>query len=315
MPQSWIKAAFYRGGTSKGVFFHARDLPQARAQLDSVLVAVLGSPDPYGRQLDGMGGGISSLSKAVIIAPPTHEKADVDYTFVRLAVNQAVADWSSNCGNLASAVGPFSVDEGLVRVADGEALVSIHQTNTRKLIHARFPVADGRAVTEGDYAIAGVAGTGARVRLDFCDPAGAVTGKLLPTGSVLDRVEIGGGRAFEVSIVDAATLVVYVRARDLGLEGTEPPDVIDAQREVMAALDQIRRAAGVRIGLASAPERIGLQTPRIALVSAPAPYRSLDGQRFEAALSRDKNKHVAQAPLPLGPSACAVMDGRTRRQR
>src|SRR5687768_1932741 len=179
-----------RGGTSKGVFFHARDLPAGRDAQARIFVSVLGSPDPYGRQLDGMGGGISSLSKAVIIGPPTHPDADVDYTFIQLAVDEAVADWTSNCGNLSSAVGHFAVDEGLVTAKDGEALVRIHQTNTKKLIHSRFGVRDGKAAVSGDYRIAGVAGTGARIRLDFLAPDGAVTGKLLPTGNVVDRVDL-----------------------------------------------------------------------------------------------------------------------------
>ena len=143
MDQAFIPAIFMRGGSSKGVFFHARDLPADRAARDAIFQSVLGSPDPYGRQLDGMGGGISSLSKAVIIGPPTHPDADVDYLFAQVAVDKPVVDWSSNCGNLSSAVGPFAVDEGLVRVADGEALVRIHQVNTRRIIHARFPVRAG----------------------------------------------------------------------------------------------------------------------------------------------------------------------------
>ena len=163
MSQQFIPAAFIRGGSSKGVFFHAKDLPSDRAAIDPILLGVLGvlgSPDPNGRQLDGMGGGISSLSKGVIIGPPTHAEADVDFTFAQVAVDRPVVDWKGNCGNLSSAVGPFAVDEGLVRAADdGEALVRIHQVNTRKLIHARFPVRQGKAEIRGDFAIAGVAGT------------------------------------------------------------------------------------------------------------------------------------------------------------
>ncbi|MFO0182112.1 MAG: PrpF domain-containing protein, partial [Alphaproteobacteria bacterium] len=180
MDQAFIPAIFMRGGSSKGVFFHARDLPQDRAQQDAIFLAVLGSPDPYGRQLDGMGGGISSLSKAVIIGPPTHPDADVDYLFAQVAVDTPVVDWSSNCGNLSSAVGPFAVDEGLVRVADGEALVRIHQVNTKRIIHARFPVRGGKAVTAGDFTMAGVSGSGVRIRLGFLAPGGGATGRLLP---------------------------------------------------------------------------------------------------------------------------------------
>ena len=191
--QRFLPAVFMRGGSSKGVFFHARDLPAEREEVDRILLSVLGSPDPYGRQLDGMGGGISSLSKAVMIGPPTHPEADVDYTFAQVAVERPAVDWRDNCGNLSSAVGPFAVDEGLVRVDDGEAsLVRIHQVNTRKLIHARFPVRDGRAEVRGDFAIAGVAGTGARIRLDFLAPGGTQTGALLPTGKAVDVLEIDG---------------------------------------------------------------------------------------------------------------------------
>ena len=281
MSQRFIPCAFYRGGTSKGLFFHARDLPVAREDIDRVLLRAIGSPDPYGRQLDGMGGGLSSLSKAVIIGPSTHPDADIDYTFVQLAVDAPVADWSNNCGNLSSAVGPFAVDEGLVRAGDGEVLVRIHQTNTRKLIHARFDVRGGLACVEGDYAIAGVAGTGARIRLDFLDPGGAVTGRLLPTGAVIDRVDLGAGATFDVSIVDATSPIAYVDAAVFGLDGTETPEAIEARSAVMDALERIRRAAGVLCGLGARPDEIGLQTPRIALVASPRRFRALDGEMVE----------------------------------
>jgi hypothetical protein len=277
MSQVWIPARFYRGGTSKGVFFHRRDLPADREACSRLLLAVLGSPDANGRQLDGMGGGISSLSKAVIIGPSSRPDADVDYTFVQLAVDKPVADWTSNCGNLTSAVGPFAVDEGLIRAGDGEALVRIHQTNTRKVIHARFPVENGRARVDGEFAIAGVAGTGARIRLDFLDPGGAGTGRLLPTGNAIDRIEVPAAGTFEVSIVDAATIVAYVAAADAGLAGTETPEEIEARPDVMKLLDRIRRRVGVIIGLAGRPERVPLQSPRVAVVSSPAGFKSLDG--------------------------------------
>jgi 2-methylaconitate cis-trans-isomerase PrpF len=280
MSQSFIPAVFYRGGTSKGVFFNATALPQDRDQASRILVAALGSPDPYGRQLDGMGGGISSLSKAVIIGPPTHPDADVDYTFVQIAVDQPVADWSNNCGNLSSAVGHFAVDEGLVPAQDGEVLVRIHQTNTRKLIHSRFLVKNGKAATTGDYVIAGVATPGSRIRLDFLDPDGAVTGKLLPTGNVVDTIDLGSDGTFEVSIIDATSLVVYADAKALGLTGAETPDEIESAPGVMDKLERLRRRAGVVIGLGATPEAIGLQTPRIALVSAPVSFTSLDGTAY-----------------------------------
>ena len=283
MTQNFIPAAFIRGGSSKGVFFHARDLPADRGTIDPILLAVLGSPDPYGRQLDGMGGGISSLSKAVIIGPPTHPEADVDYTFAQVAVDRPLVDWKGNCGNLSAAVGPFAVDEGLVRVADGEALVRIHQVNTRKIIHARFPVRDGRAEVRGDFAIAGVAGTGARIRLDFLAPGGTQTAGLFPTGRVADVLEVEGFGSVRATLIDAGNPAAFIDARDVGMTGAESPEEIEARPELMALLDRIRRVAGVVMGLAAAPEGVGLAAPRIALVAGPLPARTLDGAVLDPA--------------------------------
>lgn len=282
MTQRFISAAFIRGGSSKGVFFHARDLPGDRAAIDPILLGVLGSPDPYGRQLNGMGGGVSSLSKAVIIGPPTHADADVDYTFAQVSVDRPVVDWGSNCGNLASGVGPFAVDESLVQVPDGEALVRIHQVNTSKIIHARFPVANGRAVVAGDFAIPGVAGTGARIRLDFLTPGGTQTPHLLPTGNPVDTLYVDG-LAVEASLVDAANPAVFIHAHAVGLTGGELPEEIEARDDIMALLDRLRRAAGVAMGLAPTPESVGLASPRIALVASPLPARTLDGQVLDPA--------------------------------
>ncbi len=281
MDQAFIPAVFLRGGSSKGVFFQAKDLPQDRAKQDAIFLSVLGSPDPYGRQLDGMGGGISSLSKAVIIGPPTHPDADVDYTFAQVAVDRPLVDWSSNCGNLSSAVGPFAVDEGLVRASDGEALVRIHQVNTKRIIHARFLVRGGRAATEGDFAMAGVSGTGARIRLDFLAPGGGATGRLLPTGDAMDVLEVGG-RQYRATLIDAANACVFLDARDIGLTGTESPDAIEAQPTTMALLDAVRRQAAVRMRLAATPAAAPLAIPKVAVVSAPAAYRALDGATIGA---------------------------------
>ena len=276
MDQVFIPAVFHRGGSSKGVFFHAKDLPADRAKQDAIFLAVLGSPDPYGRQLDGMGGGISSLSKAVIIGPPTHPDADVDYTFAQVAVDRPLVDWSSNCGNLSSAVGPFAVDEGLVRASDGEALIRIHQVNTKRIIHARFLVRGRRAATEGDFTMAGVSGSGARIRLDFLAPGGGATGRLLPTGNAQDVLE-HGGRRYRATLIDAANACVFLDAREVGLTGTESPDAIEADPAAMALLDALRRQAALRMGLAATPEAAPLAIPKVAVVAPPAPYRALDG--------------------------------------
>jgi 2-methylaconitate cis-trans-isomerase PrpF len=281
MTQAWIPASFWRGGTSKGVFFHARDLPTSRADIDPIVLAVLGTPDPYGRQLNGMGGGISSLSKAVIIGPSTHPDADVDYTFIQVAVDRPMTDWSGNCGNLSSVVGPFAVDEGLVKVNDGEATVRFHQTNTKKIIHARFRVENGKAAVAGDMEIPGVAGKAAPVRLDFVNPGGATTGKLLPTGNVLDTIMIEGHGAFVASMVDASHPTVFVRASDFGLTGIESPDAIEADDGLMALLDIVRRRAGVIMGLGDTPESVELMSPRIAIVAAPQAFTAIDKSLFD----------------------------------
>ena len=282
MTQIFVPAAFYRGGSSKGVFFHARHCPSDRGALDRMLLSALGSPDPYGRQLNGMGGGTSSLSKAVIIGPPTHPDADVDYTFAQVSVDRPIVDWGANCGNLSSVVGPFAVDEGLVTVADGEALVRIHQVNTKKIIHARFPVRNGKAVTTGEFSMDGVSGSGARIALDFLDPGGTVTSGLLPTGRVTETVEIDG-RTFTLSLVDASNPVAFVAAAEVGLDGIELPDIIEADPALMALLDRLRRAAGVLMGLGQSPETVGLANPKIAVVSAPAAFATLDGRRIDTA--------------------------------
>jgi 2-methylaconitate isomerase len=283
MSQRWVPAVFMRGGTSKGLFFHAGDLPADPGERDRLLLAALGSPDPFGRQLDGMGGGISSLSKAAVIGPPTRPGADVDYTFAQVAVDRPVVDLGANCGNLSSAVGPFAVDQGLCPSPDGPALVRIHNTNTGRLLQASFAVRDGRAETRGELAIPGVAGTGAPVRLDFLDPGGPRTGRLLPTGRPVDEVEPEGGGRFRLSLVDAAAPAAFVAAAELGLDGTEPPDELEARAEVMAVLDRLRRRAGVLMGLAREPAAVELASPKIAVLGPPRPFRTLDGRLVAAA--------------------------------
>ncbi|MBI4637940.1 MAG: PrpF family protein [Candidatus Rokubacteria bacterium] len=272
MPQRRIRAVFMRGGTSRALFFHENDLPHARPARDRILLTALGSPDPYGRQLDGLGGGISSLSKACVIGEPSHPDAQVDYTFAQVDVKTPAVDYSGNCGNCSAAVGPFAIDEGLVEVTGSTTIVRIHNTNTKKLIVAHVPVRDGEAAVEGDFELAGVPGRGARIALDFLDPGGAGTGRLLPTGR--PREVIGG---LEASLVDATNPVVFVRARDLALAGTEPPEAIDDDPALGARLEAIRRQAAERMGIPGSAA-----VPKIALVAPAAAFTALDGTRYDA---------------------------------
>ena len=254
MAQHRIPAVFMRGGTVNAVVFHQKDLPADRGLWDDLFLAAIGSPDPYGRQLDGMGGGFTAVSKVCVIGPPTRPDADIDYTFAQIPVKEQRVEYAANCGNMSAAMGPFAVDEGLMSLAslpdaNGEALVRIHNTNTQKIIHARFPLVNGCAAVDGALEIPGVAGTGAPVRLDFVTPGGAATGKLLPTGNVRDTLDVPGVGKIEVSMIDAANPCVFVRARDVGLTGIEQPAEVEANTAVMQKFAAIRCAASVAMGI------------------------------------------------------------------
>lgn len=278
MTRRRIPATFIRGGTSKGVFFHKRDLPEDREQCDRIFLQVMGSPDRYQRQLDGLGGGLSSLSKVAIIAPSSRHDADIEYTFAQVAINAPIVDYGATCGNLSSAVGPFAVDEGLIEVANGDAVVRVFNTNTSKIYHARFPVKNGQAVETGSFVIPGVSGSGARIRLDYLDPGGAATSSLLPSGNVRDRIHVEGLGEIEISFVDATNAVVFVRASDLDCQGTESPEALDANKESMMRLDAIRRLGGVIMNLAERPEDIALTNPKVAIISAASDFTTLAGE-------------------------------------
>lgn len=281
MPERKTPAVFYRGGTSKAVFFQPKDLPEDHAERDQLLLNVLGSPDPYGRQLNGMGGGLSSVSKAMWVERSQRNDADIEYTFAQIAVDKPVVDYSANCGNMTSAVGQFAVEEGIFPVPDGETTVRMYNTNTDICVHSHFLVEGGRAVTEGDLEIPGVPGTGAPVKLDFMDPA-RVTGKgLLPTGEVRELVNVPGYGEVPVTIVDAAALGVFVSADTFGLKASEPPQEIEADTKVMDALEVIRREAAVRAGLCKSIEDAPLSAPRVALVAPPSAFTSLDGREYQ----------------------------------
>lgn len=281
MTERKTPAVFYRGGTSKAVFFQPKDLPSDASERDRMLLDVMGSPDPYGRQLDGLGGGLSSVSKAMWVERSRRNDADIDYTFAQVAVDKPIVDYSANCGNMSSAVGPFAVEKGIFPVPDGEAVVRMYNTNTDICVHSRFRVESGRAVAEGDLEIPGVPGTGAPVQLDFLDPS-RVTGRgLLPTGNTQELFEVPGFGEVAGTIVDAAALGVFVSAEKFGLTGAELPSEIETRKDVMAALDAIRREAAVRAGRCEDPEAAPLASPRIALVAPPSRFTALDGRVHE----------------------------------
>ena len=281
MKQIKLRAAFMRGGTSKAIMFREEDLPADRNAWPAIFLAAIGSPDPQARQLDGLGGGVSSLSKVCIIGPSSRPDADVDYTFAQVSVKDAAVDFKGNCGNMSSAVGPFAIDEGMVPAPSGpEAVVRIHNTNTKKVIVSRFAVDDGMAAVEGDFALPGVAGTGAPVRLEFLSPGGAGTGRLLPTGNPVDDLQVPGLGRVRVSLIDAANPCAFVAASDLGLTGTELPHELEANTMVLDQLEAVRRAAGVSMGIAPDLDAAAaiLSIPKVAVVAAPGDAATLSGE-------------------------------------
>jgi 2-methylaconitate isomerase len=307
-----IPAVFMRGGTSRAVMFHARDLPD-RAEWDPIFLAAMGSPDPNGRQLNGMGGGISSLSKVCILAPSDRADADIDYTFAQVQIRDPRVDYRSNCGNMSSAVGPFAVDEGIVRPNGDSAVVRIFNTNTRKIIRSTFPLEDGRAATDGDLAIPGVAGTGAPVRLDFLAPGGATTGRLLPTGKPTDRLDVPDIGSIEVSLVDAANACVFVRARDLGLTGRELPEELERDPTLLERLQSIRRQASIAMGIArdDAEARTVAAVPIIGFVAPPMDAPTLSGEPIATGqvdlTARFLSNGQPHRALPLTASLCTAV--------
>ena len=316
MRQLKIPAVFMRGGTSNAVVFKASDLPRDRARWDEIFLAAIGSPDPYGRQLDGMGGGVSSLSKVCVVGPPTRADADIDYTFAQVQVREARVDYSGNCGNMSSAMGPYAVDEGLVKVSGPDALVRVHNTNTAKIIWSRFALDGGMAAVDGNLAIPGVAGTGAPVRLEFREPGGATTGKLLPTGNVADILEVPGCGKYRVSMVDAANACVFVRATDLGIKGTELPEEIDADPGLLTKLAAIRIAASVAMGIARTVQEAEKRAmvPFVGFVSPPQDAKTLTGETLKATqvdlTGRMMSNGQPHRALPLTASLCMAVAAR-----
>lgn len=280
MNKQIIPCVIMRGGTSKAVFFNENDLPSDKKEQESIILRAFGSPDL--RQIDGLGGANSSTSKVAIIKPSNRDNADIDYTFGQVSVDMPIVGWAMNCGNISSAVGPYAIDEGMVKVEEPVTTVRIFNTNTQKRIIARVPVKDGKAQTEGDYSINGVPGTGARIDLEFETPQGAVSGKTLPTGNVKD-VFCVDGEEYIVSLVDSANPVVFVRASEFGLKGTELPSEFAAlpnYKELSQKFEAIRSIAAVKVGLvqnAADATTKSPELPKIAFVSEPQDYVDATG--------------------------------------
>jgi 2-methylaconitate cis-trans-isomerase PrpF len=280
--QTKIPAVFMRGGTSRAVFFTEDSMaPYDLVTRERIILAALGSPDPDGRQIDGLGGGISSLSKAAIIGRCTDGESEVTFNFAQVEVRKPFVDWSGTCGNMSAAVGPFAIDEGLVSAVEPVTQVRVLATNTGKRYVAHVPVCDGQADIEGDYHIDGVPTPGARIALEYLEPGGSLGGTLLPTGVPRQSVTLAHGRQVTVSIVDASIPMVYVRAEELETDATRLAPDLDSDSTLQTVLEDIRCHAAVLLGLATSIEEAHDRVkaiPKIALVAPPASYQSSSGK-------------------------------------
>ena len=267
---------YMRGGTSKAVFFHRKDLPEDRALWPELFMKVMGTPDV--KQIDGMGGTVSSTSKIAVISPSNRSDADVDYEFFQVDIVIPRVDNSANCGNISSAVGPFAIDEGLVVAQEPETIVRVFNTNTKKVIEEHVFVENGTAKTDGETCISGVPGSGSPIRMLFCDPGGAKTGKLFPTGNRKEKIEVEGYGTTEVTIIDCANPVVFIRAETLGIRGAELTE-LNANTAVMDHIEAIRGAAAVKLGFVETQEAAKTQStsiPKIAFLSHAQDYEDMD---------------------------------------
>lgn len=282
--QTKIPAVYMRGGSSKGLYFHENHLPRDPFIRDKVILAAYGSPDPNKRQIDGMGGATSVTSKVAIVSPSNQPDLDVNYLFGQVSIDRPIIDYKGNCGNILSGIGPFAIEEGLVKAVEPFTEVRIYQVNTQKVIVAEVPVENGQPRLEGDFMVDGVPGSGAKITLRFLDPGGSVTGKLIPTGNMKDVIEVPGKGSYTVSIIDAANPLVFINAEDLGLKGTEI-DEIDASNEIRGTLEAIRSRAAALLGIAETPEEATAKSqavPKIAMVSSPQDYEAVTGKVIEA---------------------------------
>lgn len=321
MIQKKIPATYMRGGTSKGVFFRDTDLPTDTAERDALLLRITGSPDPYGKQIDGMGGATSSTSKVNIISVSDHQDCDVDYLFGEVAVETPVIDYSGSCGNLIPAVGVFAITAGLVEVpADGMAVVRIWQANVGKKMAVHIPMQGGQPVELGDFTLDGVTFPASKLRVDFIDPAADDEGGLFPTGQLIETVDVPGVGAIEVTMINAGNPHIIMSPAHLGITGSELPDDLNKDKELLEKCEQIRSYCTVLMGLAkTAREATELRphTPKLAFVADPAPYVSSSGKKIAAEdcdmsariLSMGKVHHAMTGTGGVGLTVAASIEG------
>jgi len=328
-PQIKIPATYMRGGTSKGVFFRLDDLPEAAQSpgpaRDALLLRVIGSPDPYGKQIDGMGGATSSTSKTVIVSKSARPDHDVDYLFGQVAIDKPFVDWSGNCGNLSAAVGPFAIRSGLIdplRIPDdGVLAVRIWQANISKTIIAHVPIRHGAVQETGDFELDGVTFPAAEIVLTFKNPAeaGEESGSMFPTGKVVDTLDVPGVGAFQASFINAGIPTVFLNAAALGYTGTELQDDINNDAAALVRLETIRAHAAVRMGLIkhAAEAATRQHTPKLAFVAPPAQYVSSSGKTIAAgdvdllvrALSMGRLHHAMMGTVSVAIAAAAAVPG------
>jgi probable AcnD-accessory protein PrpF len=327
-PQLRIPATYLRGGTSKGVFFRLADLPAPARQpgpaRDALLLRVIGSPDPYGKHTDGMGGATSSTSKCVIVAPSTRADHDVDYLYGQVSIDSAFVDWSGNCGNLSAAVGPFAIAQGLLDPArlprDGLATVRIWQANIGKTIIAHVPMLDAQVQEDGDFELDGVTFPSAEIALEFLDPSDDGDGAaMFPTGRLIDTLEVPGLGRIEATLINAGIPTVFVRAADIGCSGTELQPEINADTGRLAMFEALRTAGALRMGLIrqAADAATRQHTPKLAFVAPPAGYVASSGKPVAAAdidllaraLSMGKLHHAMMGTAAVALATAASVPG------
>jgi probable AcnD-accessory protein PrpF len=329
-PQIKIPATYMRGGTSKGVFFRLEDLPPAAqvpgAARDAILLRVIGSPDPYAKQIDGMGGATSSTSKTVIVARSSHPEHDVDYLFGQVSIDQPFVDWSGNCGNLSAAVGPFAISNGLVDAArvprDGIATIRIWQANIGKTIIAHVPMTNGAVQETGDFELDGVTFPAAEVQLEFLDPAeddGDGGGAMFPTGNLVDTLDVPGVGSLQATLINAGIPTIFIDAASVGYTGTELQDDINGDPKALAMFESIRAHGAMRMGLITSLDQAAKRqhTPKIAFVAKPVSYTASSGKAVAAdqvdllvrALSMGKLHHAMMGTAAVAIGTAAAIPG------